>query len=412
MTVVWLYGTRLGKLSRPRSGKLRFEFSDDSLDRWGNGSTILSTSMPLNTAVRPTGDVVSAFFQNLLPEGDGLTAMRTLYQAFDDFALLEAIGRDTAGALIIGNQPFIGTSGVDDDSEPRYLSIDEVGQMIAGLRQRPLGASLTVRHSLAGAQRKLLLGRSPDGRWYEPSARHPSTHLLKPAPLDHPEVATNEAFCMEVARLAGLETCLTQELEIGSMRLLVAQRYDRIPLDGVLERVHQEDGCQMLGLPPSKKYQERKGGRKTVGPSLAGIAQLLSDGDKIRLLQSQVLSVLVGNADCHGKNLSILHMPDRSYRLAPLYDVMSTVVHHPIPTIEGPKPLTRDLGMQIGNARTLDQVTVSELFNEAARWPMARDHAELIVRTSIEDVLTAVGRCEAFYPDIARHAYQTAKQIG
>ncbi len=412
MTAVWLYGTRLGELSRPRPGKLRFEFSDDSLGRWGAGSTILSTSMPLNTAVRPTGDVVSAFFQNLLPEGDGLTAMRTLYQAFDDFALLEAIGRDTAGALVIGDQPFFGTGGANDDSEPRYLSVDEVGQMIAGLPERPLGASLTVRHSLAGAQRKLLLGRSSDGRWYQPSERHPSTHLLKPAPLDHPEVATNEAFCMEVARLAGLETCLTQELEIGSMRLLVAQRYDRIQHDGVLERVHQEDGCQMLGLPPSEKYQERKGGRKTVGPSLAGIAQLLSDSDKTRLLQSQVLSVLVGNADCHGKNLSILHMPDGSSRLAPLYDVMSTVVHHPIPTIEGLKPLTHDLGMLIGNARTLDQVTMSQLVNEATQWPMAKDQAELIVRTSIEDVLTAVGRCEAFYPDIARHAYQTAKQIG
>jgi serine/threonine-protein kinase HipA len=411
MTAVWLYGTRLGELSRPRSGKLRFEFSNDSIDRWGNGSTILSTSMPLNTAVRPTGDVVSAFFQNLLPEGEGLTAMRTLYQAFDDFALLEAIGRDTAGALIIGGEPFIGT-GVDDVSEPRYLSVDEVGQMIAGLPERPLGASLTVRHSLAGAQRKLLLGRSLDGRWYEPSVRHPSTHLLKPAPLDHPEVATNEAFCMEVARLAGLETCLTQELEIGAMRVLVAQRYDRIQSDGALERVHQEDGCQMLGLAPSKKYQERKGGRKTVGPSLAGIAQLVSDGDKIRLLQSQVLTVLVGNADCHGKNLSILHMPDGSSRLAPLYDVMSTVVHHPIPTIEGPKPLTQDLGMLIGNVRTLDQVSMSELVNEATQWPMAKDQAELIVRTSIEDVLTAVGRCEALYPDIARHAYQTAKQIG
>lgn len=83
MTVVWLYGTRLGELARPRAGKLRFEFSDDSLDRWGNGSSILSTSMPLSTAVRPTGDVVSAFFGNLLPEGDGLTAMRTLYLPCD-----------------------------------------------------------------------------------------------------------------------------------------------------------------------------------------------------------------------------------------------------------------------------------------------------------------------------------------
>jgi serine/threonine-protein kinase HipA len=407
MTAVWLYGTRLGELSRPRSGKLRFDFSNDSIDRWGTGSTILSTSMPTSTAVRPPGDVVSAFFQNLLPEGDGLTAMRTLYQAFDDFSLLEAIGRDTAGALIIADQP-----SVDSDSEPRYLTLEDIGQMIAGLPQRPLGASLTVRHSLAGAQRKLLLGRSVDSRWFEASAQHPSTHLLKPAPLEHPEVGTNEAFCMKVARMAGLETCVTEELEIGSMRVLVAQRYDRLESATGVDRVHQEDGCQMLGLPPSKKYQERKSGRKIVGPSLAGIAQLLSDGDKVRLLQSQVLNVLMGNADGHGKNVSILHLPDGSARLAPLYDVMSTVVHHPIPTIEGPKPLTQDLGMLIGNARTLSEVTMAELVNEALRWSLGKDRATSVIRSCLESILQAVGNCETMYPEIAKHAYQAAKQIG
>jgi serine/threonine-protein kinase HipA len=412
MTAVWLYGTRLGELSRPRTGKLRFDFSNDSIDRWGTGSTILSTSMPTNTAVRPTGDVVSAFFQNLLPEGDGLTAMRTLYQAFDDFSLLEAIGRDTAGALIIANQPVVDSDSAASRSEPRYLTLDDVGQMIAGLPERPLGASLTVRHSLAGAQRKLLLGRSLDGRWYEPSAQHPSTHILKPAPIDHPEVATNEAFCMQAAWMAGMETCVTEELEIGSIRVLVAQRYDRLESATGVDRVHQEDGCQMLGLPASKKYQERKSGRKIVGPSLAGIAQLLSDGDKVRLLQSQVLNVLMGNADGHGKNVSILHLPDGSARLAPLYDVMSTVVHDPIPTIEGPKPLTQDLGMLIGNARTLSEVTMAELVSEALRWSLGKDQATSVIRSCLESILQAVGNSETMYPEIAKHAYQAAKQIG
>ena len=412
MTAVWLYETRLGELSRSRSGKLRFDFSSDAISRWGTGSTILSTSMPANIAVRPPGDVVSAFFQNLLPEGDGLTAMRTLYQAFDDFSLLEAIGRDTAGALIIADEPSVDSDFAAGQSEQRYLSLDDIGQMIAGLPERPLGASLTVRHSLAGAQRKLLLGRSLDGRWYEPSAQHPSTHLLKPAPLDHPEVATNEAFCMQVARTSGLEACVTEQLQIGSMRVLVAKRYDRIESMGPVDRVHQEDGCQMLGIPPSKKYQERKSGSKTVGPSLAGIAQLLSDGDKVRLLQSQVLNVLVGNADGHGKNVSTLHLPDGSTRLAPLYDVMSTVVHHPILTIEGPKPLTQDLGMLIGSARRLNEVTMAELVNEAVRWPMAKDQATSVVGACLESVLEAVSVCETMYPEIAQHAYHAAKQFG
>ncbi len=257
MTAVWLYSTRLGALTRPRSGKLRFDFDPAAVDRWGIGAPILSTSMPASTQTRPTGDIVAAFFQNVLPEGNGLTTLRTLYQAFDDLALLQAIGRDTAGALVIADDPTSATH------EPRYLDLDEIAQRIADLPERPLGASLTIRHSLAGVQHKLLLGRSADGRWYEPSAAWPSTHLLKPAPLDHSEVADNEAFCMAVARSAGLTTCATETLSIGSARILVAQRYDRV--DG--DRIHQEDGCQMLGLPPTRKYyEERVPAESPLGP--------------------------------------------------------------------------------------------------------------------------------------------------
>jgi hypothetical protein len=92
--------------------------------------------------------------------------------------------------------------------------------------------------------------------------------------------------------------------------------------------------------------------------------------------------------------------------------VMSTVVHHPIPTIDGPKPLTQDLGMLIGGARRLNEVTMAELVKEALRWPMAKDQATSVVVTCVESVLGAVGECETLYPEIARHAYQAAKQFG
>jgi serine/threonine-protein kinase HipA len=393
VTAVWLYGTRLGAL--------RFDFDPAAVERWGNGAPILSTSMLVSAETRPTGDIVAAFFQNLLPEGNGLTTLRTLYQAFDDLALLQAIGRDTAGALVIADDP---TSAAH---EPRYLDLDEIARRIAHLPERPLGASPTIRHSLAGVQHKLLLGRSADGRWYEPSAAWPSTHLLKPAPLDHGEIADNEAFCMAVARSAGLATCTTEILSIGAARILVAQRYDRVGAD----RIHQEDGCQMLGLPPTRKYHERRAGGKSIGPSLAGIAAWLSPADRVRLLESHVLNVLVGNADCHGKNISVLHLPDGSLRLAPLYDVMSTVVHHPLLTVDGPRPLTRDLGMRIGTARTLDDVTLDDLMREAASWPIGRDHSIVVIRQTIELIVAASAAHATEYPAIAQHVAQTADRL-
>lgn len=401
MTAVWLYGTPLGALTRPRPGKLRFDFDQAAIDRWGNGSPILSTSMPASVHTRPTGDVVAAFFQNLLPEGNALTALRTLYQAFDDLSLLEAIGRDTAGALVIADDP---TSAAH---EPQYLDLDDIAQRVSALPERPLGASPTIRHSLAGVQHKLLLGRTADGRWYEPSAAWPSTHLLKPAPLDHREVADNEAFCMAVARSAGLDTCNTEVLSIGAARILVAQRYDRA--DG--NRIHQEDGCQMLGIPPTRKYYEPRAGGKSVGPSLAGIAAWLLPSDRVRLLESQVLNVLIGNADCHGKNVSVLHLPDGSLSLAPLYDLMSTVVHHPLLTIDGPRPLTRDLGMRIGTARTLDDVTVDDLVREAATWPIGRDRSIVVIHESIERIVAASAAHSTDYPAIAAHVEHVAHRL-
>jgi serine/threonine-protein kinase HipA len=341
MTAVWLYGTLVGELTRGRGGTLRFEYSDEAIGRWGIGSTVLSTSMPASTAVRPPGNVASAFVRNLLPEGSALATFRTTFRALDDFALLEAIGADTAGAVVVGEDPTATATG-----EPTYLSLNEVGDLLDGLPIRPLGAGPAVRHSLAGAQSKLLLGRTLDGRWYESSPTHPSTHLLKPAPLDHGEVADNEAFCMDVARLAGIDTCGTETMRIGHAHVLVAERYDR--LGGL--RTHQEDGCQMLGLAPEKKYQHRRAGGKTIGPSLAGIARWLSEADRIHRLEAQVLNVRVGNADGHGKNTSVLHATDGTIRLAPVYDVMSTAVHHRIDTVNGPKPLTDELGMLIGGA--------------------------------------------------------------
>jgi hypothetical protein len=111
------------------------------------------------------------------------------------------------------------------------------------------------------------------------------------------------------------------------------------------------------------------------------------------------------------RNTSILHAPDGSNRLAPLYDVTSTVVHHPILTVDGPQPLTDDLGMPIGDARRLGEVTLDEFVREAARWPMSRDRAVDVVRSASARILMAVGTCEQRYPEIAAHVYSTGDRL-
>lgn len=123
----------------------------------------------------------SAFLDGLLPESDPRRAIAAVLDvaASDVFALLGALGKDCAGALVI--QP-------EDEPPPRTptpqtaepLSDDDLAELVANLRSAPLGVDRSVRLSLAGAQEKLLLTRMPDGTWGRPVGWTPSTHILKP----------------------------------------------------------------------------------------------------------------------------------------------------------------------------------------------------------------------------------------
>ena len=101
----------------------------------------------------------------------------------------------------------------------------------------------------------------------------------------------------------------------------VVRRYDRALVAGHIVALHQIDGCQLLGQGDGWKY-ERSGGLV----SLAKLAQALR-GVKVPgadLLQFQrwvMFNYLIGNADAHAKNLSVL-VSDQGYRLAPLYDLL------------------------------------------------------------------------------------------
>jgi serine/threonine-protein kinase HipA len=244
-----------------------------------------------------------------------------------------------------------------------------------------------VRISLAGVQQKLLLTRLPDGRWGRPVDGTPSTHILKPDIRGYPNTVENEAFCMRLARYLGLPVAQVETVKIGERALIVVTRYDRrVDPDGRVKRIHQEDLCQATGIPPARKYQEEG------GPSLrtlAGILGATDPGSLRTLLGAIVLNVLVGNGDAHGKNYSLLHESSGTLRMAPLYDVMSTLYY-------------RDdrLAMYIDDVRRTDRVTTDRILNEASLWGMARRTASDIVGDLLGKVPEAVDRAIADTPAV------------
>lgn len=374
---VWLYGERVATIDRKR-GRPRLAYTEEALGRYDLGTPLLSLSLPVGTE-RYTQGVTRPFLDGLLPEGEPRKAMaRDLGLRPDDtYSLIEALGRDCAGAVVI--QPLEDPAPhAPTTTTAERLSLRELEALVRDLRGAPLGAGGRVRVSLAGVQEKLLLTRTPDGAWGRPVDGTPSTHILKPEIAAYPHTVENEALCMRVAKHLGLDAAVVETTEIAGRRLIVVERYDRaVGADGSVERIHQEDFCQATGIPPDTKYEEDG------GPSLRRVADILqavaAPDSLVRLAQGVTLNVLLGNGDAHAKNLSLLHLASGGLMLTPLYDLMCTLYYG-----------DDRLAMYIDSVQRTDRVTRGRIVNEVVRWGMSPKRAAEIVGDLLDRAAPAI----------------------
>ncbi len=325
---VFLNGRLVGRLRREPGGAIDFRYADDWLS-WESAFPV-SLSLPLRED-RYIGAPVVAVFDNLLPDNDDIRrrlAARTGAGGIDAFSLLGAVGRDCVGAL-----QFLPEGEAPPHPEAvsgRALSDGDVAAILGDLAQAPLGvtAETEFRISLAGAQEKTAL-LWWNGAWHIPHGATPTTHILKPeigrrGDVDLSDSVENEHLCMRIAKAAGLPCAETRIAAFGGTRALVVERFDRRwTRDGRLLRLPQEDCCQALGVPPSRRYESDG------GPGIAQILQLLKASDEPEVdqrlfLKAQALFWLLGATDGHAKNFSLHLLPGGRFRMAPLYDIMST----------------------------------------------------------------------------------------
>jgi serine/threonine-protein kinase HipA len=382
---IWLYGTKVATVESERR-RMRMQYTADAVRSFPAGTPLLSLQLALSPRRFPNSSARS-FLDGLLPEDEPrrLIAQDLGLRADDTFGLAGALGRDCAGALVI--QP-------DSDPPPppattltaEPLSENEIQRLVENLRGAPLGVDQRVRISLAGVQEKLLLTRLPDGSWGRPVDGTPSTHILKPEIREYPHTVENEAFCMRLAKNLGMEVADIDTITVGGRRLLVVSRYDRIITPaGEVERIHQEDFCQATGMLPAQKYEQDS------GPSLRRIARILSEAhpDSLEsLLRAVTLNVLIGNGDAHAKNFSLLHDRNGALRLAPLYDLLSTLMYG-----------DDRLAMYVDDVHRTDQVTFERLLNEATSWGLSRARASEIVGDLTAHVPGAVERARDETPE-------------
>lgn len=164
-----------------------------------------------------------------------------------------------------------------------------------------------------------------DDRYFLPQGEAPSSHILKFELADYRHLPAYETFTTRLAAATGLPVVDITLRSAGQTRYAQIARYDRLWDErGEVRRLHQEDFCQALGYGHERKYQEHG------GPSFAQCYRLVQDAssepaiDAQHLLRWQIFNVLAGNSDGHAKNLSLLHLPDDTTRLAPFYDLACT----------------------------------------------------------------------------------------
>jgi serine/threonine-protein kinase HipA len=367
---VFLHRRRVGTLTQSNQGDIGFEYDESWLR--DPAARPLSQSLPL-TNRRFNRKACRPFFAGVLPEESKreIIARNLGISARNDFALLEQIGGECAGAVTFLPK---GTPLADLEGSYRQLSEEELATILRILPKRPLMAGEAgIRLSLAGAQDKIAV-RLEGETICLPLNGAPSTHILKPQIERFEGLVFNEKLCMDLAAAVGIPTARTRMGMAEGIHYILVERYDRLNIPSanagqhLLLREHQEDFCQALGIVSEHKYQNEG------GPSLKQCFELVRNTSSVplvdlqSLLSAAIFNLLIGNNDAHGKNFSLLYKMDGQTRLAPLYDLVSTAAY---------PELSSRMAMKIGGEYEPERVgpdQVGKLAVEAAlSVPMVRN---------------------------------------
>lgn len=377
---VHLYGTHVGKLLRAGPDTVCFEMSPDGFSSFGVGSCMLSQSLPLGPR-NPTPAAASAFFGGLLPEGLRLTtlARRSGVPSDDIYSLIRYAGYDLAGATTISESV--------DDSAGHYepLSDEQVALRLQQIYDPMSECDRT--GMLAGYQPKITLALL-NGAWHAGVDGAASTHIIKPIGAGAEPALHAEAYCLELARYTGLTSFDSHIYRFGDRLTLIIERYDRTVLpDGTVERIHQEDAAQALGLPwrSDSKFEgvNPRASLRNIADILTRRRTVFGDGvdDREALLAFTTFNAAIGNTDAHAKNFSTLHHQDGSITLAPLYDVSANAL--------APAG-NQNMALKVAGKAYQPDITRDDLVAEAKSWGLPAADAIAIVNGTLEQLRYAV----------------------
>jgi serine/threonine-protein kinase HipA len=350
--ITLLDNEEVGRVRKNKSGKLSFVYNENW--RKNPGAYPISLSIPLTESEHGHAKI-DPFLWGLLP--DNARILESWAQSFsvsarNAFGLISNVGEDCPGAIQFVRPEKLSKVLAGTSANVDWLTEQDIADRLRILVRDHAAWRIqkdTGHFSLAGAQPKTAF-LFQEGRWGVPSGRTPTTHIFKPPMPDFDGHVENEHFCLRLASQFGILVPESKVVRFQDQIAIVITRYDRIPDESVIRRVHQEDMCQAFGLPPTLKY-EADG-----GPGASKIAELIRTyslrptEDIDAFVDALGFNWLVGGGDAHAKNYSVLIASGTDVRLAPIYDVASILAYERI------NPYKVKLAMKIGGTYRLRDI--------------------------------------------------------
>lgn len=346
-------------------GEITFEGLEDRYGLAYDPVWLDGGGFPVSPHLRPgecSSESIRRFLANLLPEGKWLEelSLSTHISRSNVFGLVASLGAETTGALTFHSAD---TGGKPPATSFRQLLPEELTERIS--HRQDVSIALwdgKPRLSVAGVQDKLPVVILPDGRMGFGEGELASTHILKFGMSRTMHLVVNEFFCMKLARGIKLPVADVDLARFGEP-VLVVERFDRQWRgNSLVNRLHLIDGCQMLDLPPTYKYERPfgKGGDAAIIRSGATLPSLFASCRICRvpaaamrdLLNWELFQLLIGNSDAHGKNISFFVAPE-GIDPAPAYDLICLDIYGDI--------YDRDLAMAVGDTFNPDDIQSYQL---------------------------------------------------
>ena len=350
---VLLYGEPIATITNVGNDRTLFAFTDTYANNEARpvlGLGFKDALGGLITNFKPTQTKLTPYFSNLLPEETmrNYLAERAGVNPAREFFLLWVLGQDLAGAITV--------MPADGEALPPNVHEDI---------EEETKHEAPMRFSLAGVQLKFSAVQHASGGLTIPASGTGGSWIVKLPSSRFEAVPENEFAMMEMARMLGMDVPETQLLPIeqianipegigkfgGSFKNAQAfaiKRFDRA--DG--QAIHIEDFAQVFGVYPQDKYKKA---------SMRNIAQVIGiegqEQDIAEFIRRLVFNTLIGNADMHLKNWSVIYKDKRNASIAPAYDFVSTIPYIP----------DNSAALKVSRSKKFSDFTLDELSHLAAK---------------------------------------------